>query len=94
MTEEEKIETIIAVIDELKSKIYELACKYYCYDYRVIVFYNSNSYLILDKLMTPDELPKIDELIDDFVSYYDVEPEDYEETMILYKKLLNTLQTK
>lgn len=90
----ENIDQIIAVIDELKTQIYSLACEYSCYDYRVILFYNSNSYTILEKLLSQCELQKIDETIDDFISYYDVDPDDYAETMDLYKKLLKMVQTK
>lgn len=71
-----QVDSAITVIDELKSVVYQLSCKYYCYDYRIMIFYNTDSYSILDRMLSGTSIDEVRSIIIDFIDYYQVEDDD------------------
>jgi len=87
---DDQIDEAIEVIRELKSDTYLLACKYYCYDYRIMLFYNSDEFIILDQYLGKRDEAR--DILVDFIDYYQVETSDIDLIEGHLTKLNNILQ--
>lgn len=86
---DEQINNAVEIIDELKSEVYLLACDYSCYDYRIILFYNMDSYTILERVIDDANNTELSETFDDFIDYYSITDDDVK----LIKDLFGRLST-
>lgn len=71
---DKQIDELLLTIKKIQSTVYDLACIYSCYDYKIIYFYNAQPETILGHIL--DNINReltdlIDQLVD-FVAYYEI----------------------